>query len=780
MVLPTSFVPKEKWEKEEEKRRFAEQKKEEQKRKFAAEKAKQIAKKALEEKAKREQISPHDVQAAREHAQRKANEIYSKMKEAERAKEAAQSLRPESKRSLGKPSIPNPFEGVAEAIGNKLKRREKSGTHESKKDSASKSSPKETFKDTKRKTEKPQQYEVKKKRPSDIRSGKREQRSAETKKKAFLSNDDKKELASKKKRREIERFASKPDKGHPELPNPLSNDAPKPKEHTKRSELERKFEGSNLHEVKLRPVEIRGVQFDDATKLTNFINEELSGMKHLPNFNRMMDDALAHIELRKLIGDRTHLTFSEIRELSQQIERPLRTTRKWVTESGNTKLCRFAETAITRSEAKVILDRLRLSRNEINGVSDVDKRLSTLFTGDHVRRLKSFDRDLDMSRKYFTFLELLSEGGIVTDIARRAGVSPLAGRNYTEGIFPYLVKRVVEVPSTLPRDGWKWLPMDINGISQNIEVPLKPKVWSEVQEVLNQVGFDRHKMSQLSSKFGIQEIESAFMYALGAIIADGNLSKEKLSSRMTLPLSKKYDWSTRFGEAVCLCLESLGINTEKRKDWAAPNNIITDRGKSRRISGPGFHVWESAHHPLLRWVRESCFGLKMNQTKIENPINADWVLNAPRKYRISLLQGIADGDGFVCVNSQYAGLSTRVNQRLFGQLLGSLDIESHETKKDVLILKTESIQKLAKIGLFNYAESRKKELEEVNELVISRKAKPVGSHLSKAEIDHAVLLRGEGKSYGEITKLVYKKFGNSWNISTIEHAIKKQFRSSNK
>jgi hypothetical protein len=243
---------------------------------------------------------------------------------------------------------------------------------------------------------------------------------------------------------------------------------------------------------------------------------------------------------------------------------------------------------------------------------------------------------------------------------------------------------------------------------------------------------------------------------------------------MTLALSKKYNWSPKFGEAVCLCLGALGIHAEKKPDWDSPNNIITEGEKKRRISGPGFYAWGSEKHPFLRWIRESCLGLKKNENKIQNPIDAEWTLSAPRRIRNALVQGIADGDGYVSVNSQYAALSTTANQPFFGRLLRSFDIESLETKKDVLIKQTESILRFAEIEPFKQATSRRKDLEELNSLIMSRKSKIVGSRLTQVEIDHALKLRRKGKSYGEITKLIFREIGTSWDISTIEHAIKKR------
>jgi len=528
------------------------------------------------------------------------------------------------------------------------------------------------------------------------------------------------------------------------------------------------------HDVKIYSSEIRGVKIRSEAELRKFVNEELSGMKHMPDFNKIMNDAIAHINLRKMVGKRNTLTFPEIRKMSNQIDVPLRTTRKWTTESGTPKFYKLAESAITKTEAKIILGQLEVSRNGVNNVKELESRLATLYIHDHVQQLKSYNRDMETSRKYYKFLENLSEGGIVTDMAKRSGVSPLTGRNYTNGQFPHLVKRAVEIPSNKPENGWKWLPLPNE--NRSLKVPEKVEDWSHIVKVLSQLSISKDKLRELSSIYRIHDKETAFMYALGGIISDGSLTAKGPSSRMTLPLSKKYNWSPQFGKAVSLSLQSLGIFAEKKSDWKSPDNVILDRGKERKITGPGFRVWGSEKHPLLTCVRRSCLGLKPDQTKVENSINAEWVLSAPRNARRALIQGIADGDGYVSVNSQYAALSTKVNQPFFGKLLKSFDIESLETKKDVLIKQTESILRFAEIEPFNQAISRKDALEELRNLVSDRKAKTIGSRISRKEIDFAQSLRSKGKSYGEITRLLYREFGISWDISTIEHAIKRQNR----
>jgi hypothetical protein len=151
MVLPPSFAPKEKRKRAQEQREIAKLLKDEQQREFAAARAKEIARKTLEEKAKRKRLTSDDFDEAREHAQRRASEIYAKMKEAEKAKEAARRLAPQTKRSKRKevalkPSESrtkrNPAESVSEAISKRLRERKETRREKSKPKESQKSTPK--------------------------------------------------------------------------------------------------------------------------------------------------------------------------------------------------------------------------------------------------------------------------------------------------------------------------------------------------------------------------------------------------------------------------------------------------------------------------------------------------------------------------------------------------------------------------------------------------------------------------------------------------------------
>jgi len=283
-------------------------------------------------------------------------------------------------------------------------------------------------------------------------------------------------------------------------------------------------------------------------------------------------------------------------------------------------------------------------------------------------------------------------------------------------------------------------------------------------------------MRKWRHQFGAVDRDEAFMHGLGIILSDGSLLMKRQSSRMTLPLSKKYDWSKNLGNATCYHLGLVGLRAKRVSDWEAPNNIFQDRHGPRRITGPGFRVWEASHSRILTWIRRGCLGLGDRETKSESPVNARWVLTAPKRLRVAFLQGISDGDGFVSVNSQEIGLASKCNQEFYRDVLNSLGIRSIITPKDVIIKQSNSIIRADESGLFRYAESRRENLKELADIVRARKSKPSGSRLTSREIEYAFRLRRRGVSYGGITRSMYHEFGISWDISTIEHAIKRRNR----
>ncbi|KXH76221.1 MAG: hypothetical protein AM326_03290 [Candidatus Thorarchaeota archaeon SMTZ-45] len=199
------------------------------------------------------------------------------------------------------------------------------------------------------------------------------------------------------------------------------------------------------YKVKIYEPQIRDVKFKTGESLSKYIDQELSGMKHLPNFKKIENDAKAQIKLRQLVRDRRTLELNEIRSLSEQVKLPFRTTRHYVGKEGRPELYRLAEKAITKSEAQSILGRIHSTLGDIRSHSDVETKLKKDGVLDHLRSLSSYERDNGMVHKYFKFLDALSEGGIMRDITRRVGVSEGTGITWTKGVFPSHIKRALGI-----------------------------------------------------------------------------------------------------------------------------------------------------------------------------------------------------------------------------------------------------------------------------------------------------------------------------------------------
>ena len=159
------------------------------------------------------------------------------------------------------------------------------------------------------------------------------------------------------------------------------------------------------------------------------------------------------------------------------------------------------------------------------------------------------------------------------------------------------------------------------------------------------------------------------------------------------------------------------------------------------------------------WIRRSCLGLADNENKINTAIKSEWVLDASKALKVAFLQGIGDGDGYVSVNSQEIALSSIRNQSFYQRVLKSIGIESVTDPTRTLVKQSESIVKVGEVGLFRYAESRKKALDELTSIVKARKSKPASSRLSKSEISYACELRKQG-----IWRYYKKHFPRVWPI----------------
>jgi len=266
-----------------------------------------------------------------------------------------------------------------------------------------------------------------------------------------------------------------------------------------------------LHKMKLYTPEIRGKKITSESQLRKILKDELSGMKHLPNFDKIMNDAVAHMKLKEMIGDMSELKLSEIKSLSKQVGLPLRTSRHYVYERGKPQFYRLAEKAITKSEAKLIIDRLRSTLRDIKNHRDVESKLKEKGVFEHLQKLPSYEQNDGMVHKYYKYIDTLREGGLMSNLARRVGVSEGTCIQWNKGILPLYVKEAVatsDVAKSNPSVSEKIKPSDstidrllesrinmkpgeIQGIPIITEKQLRTVITTEYPGINDMPGFDK-------------------------------------------------------------------------------------------------------------------------------------------------------------------------------------------------------------------------------------------------------------------------------------------------
>jgi hypothetical protein len=274
-------------------------------------------------------------------------------------------------------------------------------------------------------------------------------------------------------------------------------------------------------------------------------------------------------------------------------------------------------------------------------------------------------------------------------------------------------------------------------------------------------------MRKLQKAFDQTDIVDSFMYVLGFMLSDGNFGKaydsNHAGSTATIALGRAYEWSERFGRAVCYHMGKLGIKTYRQKDME-----YSKYGTSYPSSGA--YLWQSRFSVLLTWMRRTCLGLKDGMSKTNDSIDGEWILEAPFRWRKSFIQGIADGDGCATVKAQHLSLATSSNTRFFMGLLETFGIQSHVGDGAVRINAHASIHVCKDIEMFRYAKSRRHNLNKLSDMLASVDySRFITSEQKKIIFD----LRNNGLSWGSISEALFDLFGYTWPYYAISRRYKK-------
>ena len=272
------------------------------------------------------------------------------------------------------------------------------------------------------------------------------------------------------------------------------------------------------------------------------------------------------------------------------------------------------------------------------------------------------------------------------------------------------------------------------------------------------------RMKKLEDQFGDVSHIHSFLYFVGLAISDANFDNPKkgvfASERMKLKLAKKYDWSIDAGRAFCHALERIGFETSKGKDELT---VRPDGSESL------MHSWRSKSSPFFVWVRKTLLGLQVSDTKSKTPIDMDWFTNMPRDWKISLLQGIADGDASASFQGQFLQIHTYTNQEFYKLLLTSLGIKSYYSTTYVGIGAKESIRLAEKLPLFRHATSRQGNISKLIQMLDSHD----WTRITQKEEEFILKLHNQGYRVGEIIEKLWDKFGRTRRRTTVYKVIER-------
>ncbi|MFH8086215.1 MAG: hypothetical protein QW609_00095 [Candidatus Aenigmatarchaeota archaeon] len=296
--------------------------------------------------------------------------------------------------------------------------------------------------------------------------------------------------------------------------------------------------------------------------------------------------------------------------------------------------------------------------------------------------INTSENNVKRFQEFIKVIKLVKEGYRTTQITQLLNLPKGRVNNWIyKGSIPkiaLLLKHYLE--SGNPGRGNRWLSINNTGWRFKgpwIKVPTKIKKYSDILFLLKQLQTlpDSYtKANKFNLQLSLQTREKLFGYLLGVLVGDSNKDrshKSKLSSkRIVLELAKTHPSNLRMGEFITFCANSLHLKMKRVKDRA--QNI---KGRKKHS-----YCWKSQSTPLVHWIVSVCLGLKEGETTTYTPIDAKWILSAPKHFKIAFLQGVFDSDGWVDLNQHQVGVITGPNTKLIKELFKTLNINFKESK----------------------------------------------------------------------------------------------------
>ncbi|MHA2142903.1 MAG: LAGLIDADG family homing endonuclease [Candidatus Thorarchaeota archaeon] len=510
---------------------------------------------------------------------------------------------------------------------------------------------------------------------------------------------------------------------------------------------------------------IMGKRIESVSQFLRIIREEFPWMLERSDSDELLQYIRAFYEAKEIEQRTGPLNYSQIREIADRYEISHESVRSYVRSNTRPMAFDMLNRGLSLSDARRLIKKLIRQLNGIENWTDCQSRLESFYLFEDLKGLRSYKKDVESARQFFRYLEALKQGGLLTDIARRAGLSVEKAKSFRHHkSLPRLIGIASAIPQASPSRGHKWLPKKIRGytgLSDFIEVLSKIRSLSDIEGILRKL----HRKSSREMKswkaiFRPLPQLVALMYFLGALASDGSVGrKEGISTRVGISLSKKYSWSKDFGEFFSYCLGILGISAKQVAD-----------SKSRSKSGEPIvkSIWISEHSPLLVWFLRAALGLDRKTAKSKQSVDVEWVLSMPEEARLAFLQGLADGDGYASIKNMNAGIATKTNQDFVQKLLRSFGIESSKYPNKVQFHMKEHLERAQKLPLFRTADGRQKRLKMIIDMINSLSRE----HVSEEERGLILDWHKKGYSAGDISILLWQELRRARRTPTIYKVIR--------
>ena len=526
------------------------------------------------------------------------------------------------------------------------------------------------------------------------------------------------------------------------------------------------------HEIDYYQPQVRGVRVKSYEHLREIVDKDFPGCKRIEGFDKMMEGARKHFELGDRLEGKKYLGYGDVARFARELDVGATTVVNQAVRGKPSRIYLILDSAISKSEGLVLVERMIQENNGIKDMGDIDRRLGCYYAEREYRSSRNYNKDLEMAGKYFKYLDLLKEGGSLTENSRQLGIGWGDLGSWNKGHAPWVIQLASSIPDRTPKEGCVWLPTvteSKNNPGGFIEVPLKVTSFHQIEGVLTQItSLDNEDIRKLEKQFGPSSKVDSFMYTLGTLLSDGSAQlatdSNLASSRLQQPLGRSYDWSITYGEGTRYHISKIGIRMNRQADREYNPNSVG-------FPSSGAHDWGSQRSPLITWMRRSCLGLKDTDSKTYDSIDAQWILSAPEEWRTPFLQGLCDGDGCASIKSQYLSIATASNTEFCQDFLKSFGVQSHEGDGAVVIGARESVKKMHEIGMFRYALSRK---ENLGKLVKMHNSIDYTQVLSNAEMEHVKTMRKNGKSWGSISESLFDGFGRTLPYYSIQRRYEKE------